>query len=507
MNYILSVLCALWFLCGVSLADDKPNILLILADDLGYGDVRCYNDQSKVATPHIDRLAREGMRFTDAHSPATVCTPTRYSLMTGQMAFRVPNGDRVFDGIGGPSLIAPGRLTLPAMLLASGYSTACVGKWHVGLTFFDKDGRPVRGSGVEAVRRVDFSRRIEGGPVDHGFERFFGTACCPTTDWLYAFIENDRVPVPPVDPLDKSLLPKHPYANDCRTGLIAPDFPIEEVDLVFLKRTREFLEQHVRHSPGKPFFLFHSAQAVHLPSFAAPQFKGKTQAGPHGDFIHQLDWVVGELLTTLEKLGLADNTIVIFTSDNGPEVTSVVHMRADHNHDGARPWRGMKRDGWEGGHRVPFLVRWPGKTKPDTTSSQLISLTDVMATIAAVIGAKLPDNAAEDSFNLLAAWRGEAKAPIRPYLLTQAFGGARTLSIRRGPWKYLDHPGSGGNRYDQDELRPFALPDTAPTALYNLDTDPSETKNLSAARPEVVADMKALLEQSKATGRSRPHDP
>ncbi len=507
MNYILNVLCVHCFLGGVSLADDKPNILLILADDLGYGDVRCYNDQSKVATPHIDRLARGGMRFTDAHSPATVCTPTRYSLMTGQMAFRVPNGGTVFTGVGGPSLIAPGRLTLPAMLRDNGYATACVGKWHVGMTFFDKEGQPVRGNGVEAVRRVDFSRRVEGGPVDHGFERFFGTACCPTTDWLYAFIENDRVPVPPVDPVDKSRLPKHPYADDCRSGLIAPDFPIEEVDLVFLKKTREFLEQHVRQSPGKPFFLFHSAQAVHLPSFAAPQFKGKTQAGPHGDFIHQLDWVVGELMTTLEKLGLADNTLVIFTSDNGPEVTSVVHMRADHNHNGARPWRGMKRDSWEAGHRVPFLVRWPGKMKPGTTSSQLISLTDVMATIAAIIGAKLPDDAAEDSFNLLAAWRGEAKAPIRPYLLTQAFGGARTLSIRRGPWKYLDHPGSGGNRYDQDELRPFALPDTAPVALYNLDTDPGETRNLSATRPEVVADMKALLEQSKATGRSRPHHP
>jgi arylsulfatase A len=237
MKYILNVLGILCFLCSYSLAADKPNILLVLADDLGYGDVRCYNDQSKIATPHIDRLAREGMRFTDAHSPATVCTPTRYSLMTGQMAFRVPNGGGVFDGIGGPSLIAPGRLTLPAMLRANGYATACVGKWHVGLTFFDKAGQPVRGNGVEAVGRVDFSRRVEGGPVDHGFERFFGTACCPTTDWLYAFIENDRVPVPPVAALDKSRLPQHPYANDCRAGLIAPDFPMEEVDLVFLKKT------------------------------------------------------------------------------------------------------------------------------------------------------------------------------------------------------------------------------------------------------------------------------
>ncbi len=491
--------------------DQPPNILLILADDLGYGDVQCYNDDAKVATPHIDRLAREGMRFTDAHSPCTVCTPTRYSLMTGQMAFRVPNGGTVFTGVGGPSLIAPGRLTLPAMLRDHDYTTACVGKWHIGMTFFDRQGQPVRDNGVEAVRRVDFSKRIEGGPVDHGFDQFFGTACCPTTDWLYAFIANDRVPVPPTQLVDKSQLPKHPYADDCRPGIIAPDFPMEEVDLVFLMKSREFLEQHVRESPSKPFFLFHSAQAVHLPSFAAAQFRGKSKAGPHGDFIHQLDHVVGELLTTLEQLGVADNTIVLFTSDNGPETTCVIHMRADYGHDGARPWRGVKRDSWEGGHRVPFLVRWPGKVKPGATSTQLTSLTDVMATVAAIIGAKLPENAAEDSFNLLPAWLDEQPAPNRPYLLQQAFGGQRTLSIRRGDWKYVDHPGSGGNRYENNPgLKPFIIPEAAPEAhyqLYNLKADPGETKNLAFERPEIVTELKALLEHSKSTGRSRPREP
>ena len=510
-SIFLSTLLA--FVCGgpILAAEPKPNIVLILADDLGYGDVRCYNDRSKVPTPNLDRLAREGMRFTDAHSPCTVCTPTRYSLMTGQMAFRVPNGGTVFTGIGGPSLIAKGRLTLPALLRANGYSTACVGKWHVGLTFFDRDGQPVRDNGVEAVRRVDFSRRIEGGPVDHGFQSFFGTACCPTTDWLYAFIENDRVPVPPAQLVDKSRLPKHPYANDCRAGLIAPDFPMEEVDLVFLKKSREFLEEHVRKSPDKPFFLYHAAQAVHLPSFPGKDFQGKTQTGPHGDFIHELDHIVGELMQTLEKLHLANNTLVIFTSDNGPETTSIIHMRADHDHDGARPWRGMKRDSWEGGHRVPFLVRWPDKVKAGTTSSQLTSLTDVMATIAAIIEKKLPDNAAEDSFNMLPAWLDAGHAPIRPYLLQQAFGGPRTLSIRRGEWKYIDHAGSGGNRYENAPgLKPFIIPDAAPGApgqLYNLATDRGETTNLYAARPEIVAELKALLEQSKSSGRSRPHQP
>lgn len=488
-----------------ALEQAKPNIVLILADDLGYGDVRCYNADSKVATPHIDRLAAEGMRFTDAHSPATVCTPSRYSLMTGQMAFRVPNGGTVFQGVGGPSLIAKDRLTLPAMLKKQGYITAAIGKWHVGLTFRDKAGEAIHSGKLEDVQRIDYSRRIEGGPLDIGFDRFFGTACCPGTDWLYAFIDGDHIPVPPTGRIDKTKLPKHPYANDCRAGFISPDFPIEEVDMLFLKKSREFMVQHRQSSPDKPFFLYHATHAVHLPSFAAPQFQGKSNVGPHGDFIHEFDHIVGELMTTLEQLGIAENTLVLLSSDNGPETASVVHMRADHQHDGARPWRGVKRDSWEGGHRVPFIVRWPGNVEKGTTNEQLVCLTDVLATIAAITSFDLPRDAAEDSFNLLLALEGSATAPIRPYLLTQAFGGGRTISIRRGAWKYLDHTGSGGNNYDKGELKPFSLHDTAPDApgqLYNLETDPGEKMNLYFKRPEIVTELKALLEKSKAEGRS-----
>ena len=476
-------------MCGHALAATKPHVLLILADDLGYGDVRCYNEQSKVPTPNIDRLAREGMRFTDAHSPATVCTPSRYSLMTGQMAFRVPNGGTVFQGAGGPSLIAPGGLTLPAMLRQQGYATAAVGKWHVGLTFRDKAGEAIHRGRLEDVGRIDFTRRVEGGPLDHGFERFFGTACCPTTDWIYAFIDGDRIPVPPAMPIDKSKLPKHPYANDCRVGLIAPDFPMEEVDLIFLKKSREFMAEHLRTSPEKPFFLYHATQAVHLPSFAAPEFQHQTQAGPHGDFIGELDHLVGELMKELVKLGIADKTLI----------------RADYDHDGAKPWRGMKRDAWEGGHRVPLIVRWPGHVKGGSTSDQLASLTDVMATLAAITGAELPRDSAEDSFNLLPVLEGKASGPIRPYLLTQAFGGQRTLSIRRGTWKYIDHRGSGGNNYTSAELKGYALPEAAPEApgqLYDLASDPGETTNLYFKRPGITAELKALLDHSKTAGRS-----
>lgn len=408
-----------------------PNILFILADDLGYGDLGCYNRDSKVPTPNLDRMAREGMRFTDAHSPSTVCTPTRYSLLTGQMAFRI-NYRNVFSGVGGPCLIKENQLTLPQMLRDRGYSTALIGKWHIGLSFLDQGGKLITKPDLEGVKLVDYSRAISDAPIHRGFDRFFGTACCPTTDFLYAFIDGDRIPVPPTKLLDKTKLPKHAYSVDNRLGMIAPDFDLEEVDMVFLKKSREFLQSHVLRSSKKPFFLLHSMQAAHLPSFPAPQFKGITKAGPHGDFIHQLDHIVGELMKTLEKLGVADNTLVFFTSDNGPETTSVVRMRADYGHDGAKPWRGVKRDQWEGGHRVPFLVRWPNNIAPNSFSSQTISLTDIMATCAALTGATLPSNAAEDSFNILPVFLGKAGGkPIRDFTLHQT--NSLALAIRQGP--------------------------------------------------------------------------
>ncbi|MEM1224193.1 MAG: arylsulfatase [Planctomycetota bacterium] len=485
-----------------------PNIVLVLADDLGFGDVGCYNPASKIPTPNIDHLAMSGMRFTDAHSPCTVCTPTRYSLLTGQMAFRVPNGGRVFTGAGGPSLIDAERMTIAELLRQHGYATACVGKWHIGLTFYDHLGNPIHQGGMSGVERIDFTRRIDGGPLDCGFDQFFGTACCPTTDWLYAFIDGDRIPVPPTGLLDKASLPSHPYSKDNRLGQHAPGFDLERVDLQFLEKSQQFIREHVASSPEQPFFLFHSTQAVHLPSFPAHQFQGRTKSGPHGDFIHQLDHVVGELLATLDEANIADETIVIFTSDNGPEVPTVYHMRRDHDHDGARPWRGVKRDNWEGGHRVPFIVRWPGTVPAGSRSDHLVSLCDVFATTAEILGDPLPRDVAEDSYSLVSIFRGTQSEPLRPYLLQQGFGGTRWLAIRQGRWKYLAHKGSGGNQYEQHRhLREFFLPDTAPNAegqLYDLASDPGETNNLSALEPDIAARLRAQLTLSLESGRSRP---
>jgi arylsulfatase A-like enzyme len=485
---------------------ERPNILFILADDLGYGDLACYNPEAKVPTPHIDRLAAQGMRFTDAHSPSTVCTPSRYSILTGRMAFRTGNRT-IFTGAGGPDMIEDGRLTLPEMLRQQGYATAMFGKWHLGLTFSDSLGKPILQGGLNAIRRIDFSRPIPDAPIHRGFDQFFGTACCPTTDWLYAFIDGDRVPVPPTRLIDTSLLPKNPYTEDCRAGMIAPDFEMEEIDLIFLNKSLRFLDEHAAKSPQKPFFLFHSTQAVHLPSLPGKAFQGKTQAGPHGDFIAEFDHVVGALLAKLDDLGIADQTLVILTSDNGPEVPTVVNMRKDYRHDGARPWRGVKRDQWEGGHRVPFIARWPAKIAAHQGTAQTTSLTDVMATCAAITGARLPNSSAEDSFDMLPVLLGkDGGKPVRDFTLHQTW--TLELAIRQGDWKYLDHRGSGGNRYDEgSQLAPFILPETTPDApgqLYNLAEDPGETNNLYHRQPDIVKQLKARLDQAKAAGRSAP---
>ncbi len=505
--------------CGTDRPSERlPNVLLILADDLGYGDVSAYNDAAKVRTAHLDSLADQGLRFTDAHSPSTVCTPTRYGILTGRMPFRT-GMTGVFTGVDGPCLIDATRLTLPQMLREQGYATAMVGKWHLGMSFFTDKGQPVSevelptgtseersAAGVERVRLTDFSRPIPDGPLHRGFDTFFGTVACPTTDWLYAWIDGDRVPVPPRAVLDRGPLPKHPYANDNRPGLIAPDYDLETVDLVFLEKSVQFLETHAAETPDQPFFLFHSMQAVHLPSFAAPDFHGKSTAGPHGDFLLELDYIVGELLNALARLGLAEETLVLFTSDNGPEVTTTYHMRRDHNHDGARPWRGMKRDQWEGGHRVPTVLRWPGRVPAGSVTDQTFCLTDIMATLAGLTGFSLPPDAAEDSFDFSGLLSGTYDgSAVREFTLHQT--NRLALALRQGPWKYLDHAGSGGNDYSRPQLAGFVVDEGAPGApaqLYNLADDPGETRNLYFREPETTARMKAQLDAFVSSGRSAP---
>ena len=488
-----------------------PNIILVYADDLGYGDLSCYNPGCAYPTPRLDQMAAEGIRFTDAHSPSTICSPSRYGLYSGQVIYRsTGRGGGAFEGPGGPSYLKPGTLTLGTMLQESGYRTGVFGKWHVGLTWLGEDGKRL-GGGFENSLLIDYERStpLVDGPNARGFDESFVTPNCPTTDPLYLYIENGMVPVPASQRHKRANLPnpggKWRWDND--EGWMAPGYTFVGADQLFFEKTRAFITSHREESPNRPFFAVLSTQIAHAPVLPAPDSEGATEAGPRGDFVHELDALVGQVLDLVTALGIDDETLVLFNADNGAETLHVDWMRKDHGHDPSGGWRGMKRDGWEGGHRVPFLIRWPGRISPGQVSSQLTSTTDILATLASVVGYRLPDEAATDSFDMLPAMLGtvEEESSIRPHLLTQSFRGE--FQLRKGSWKYLDHAGSGGNRYDREPLKSYALPEAAPDApgqLYDLESDPGETKNLYLSHSDKREELRALLGKLKSSGRSAP---
>ena len=498
--------------CGGAFAQDLPNIIIIYADDLGYGDVSSYNPKAAYKTPRLDRMAAEGIRFVDAHSPSTICSPSRYGLYSGQQVCRTGRGSRAFEGPGGPSYIEPGEMTIADMAKKQGYRTGVFGKWHVGLSWYDQAGKRL-GGGFKNALLIDYDKStpLVDGPNERGFDESFITPNCPTTDPLYIYIENGNVPTPASQRHKRDTLPnpggKWRWDND--EGWMAPGYRFVDADLLFYDKTVEFITKHRKNHPDKPFFVVLSTQISHAPVLPAPEFRGKSGAGPRGDFVHELDALTGRLLDAVAKLGIDDNTLVMFNSDNGPETVHTDWMRQDHHHDAAGGWRGMKRDGWEGGHRVPFIARWPGRIPAGQVSKQITNTTDIFATVASVVGFELPDDVAVDSYDMLPAMLGiqDEEKSIRPHMLTQSF--RAEFQIRQGQWKYLDHVGSGGNNYGRGPLKKYALPETASEAtgqLFNLATDPGETTNLffkeAAKREELQALLKKLT--VKDTGRSAP---
>ena len=493
-----------------AVAAQLPNIVIVYADDLGLGDLSCYNAKAAYQTPRIDRMAAEGIRFTDAHSASTICSPSRYSLFSGQQIYRsTGGGGGAFEGPGGPSFLKPGTVTLGDMLRKQGYRTGVFGKWHVGLTWLDKNGKQLSG-GFKTPLLIDYEKStpLIDGPNARGFDESFITPNCPTTDPLYIYIENGMVPVPADHRHRSGTLPnpggKWRWDND--EGWVAPGYEFVKADLLFYEKLRAFITTHRKTHPEKPFFAVLSTQIAHAPVLPAPEFERATEAGPRGDFVHQLDVLVGRLLDLLKENGIDDNTLVIFNTDNGAETMHVDWMRQDHQHDPVGGWRGMKRDGWEGGHRVPFIARWPGKIPPAQVTGQMANTTDIFATLASAVGYALPDDVAVDSFDLLPALLGKQPddQPIRPYLLTQSYRGE--FQIRQGDWKYLDHKGSGGNNYE-DELERYILPEKEPDApgqLYDLAKDPGETTNLYFMEEAKRKELQALLRKLKADGRSAP---
>lgn len=488
-----------------------PNIIIIYADDLGFGDLSSYNPKSAYKTPRLDNMAREGVRFTDAHSPSTICSPSRYGLYSGQQIYRsTGRGGGAFEGPGGPSYLKPGTLTIADMLKEKGYRTGVFGKWHVGLSWFDKNNERL-GGGFENSLLIDYDKStpLIDGPNERGFDESFITPNCPNTDPLYIYIENGMVPIPASQRHKPDNLPnpggKWRWDNDA--GWMAPGYDFMNADLLFYEKTRKFITEHRKNSPEKPFFAVLSTQIAHAPVLPATQFNGATEAGPRGDFVWELDVLVGRVLDLVDSLGIDDNTLIIFNSDNGAETLHVDWMRQDHQHDASGGWRGMKRDGWEGGHRVPFIARWPKRIPEGLVSDQMTNTTDIFATLASVVGYTLPDDAATDSYDMLPAMLGTQPKDksIRPHMLTQSFRGA--FQIRQGKWKYLDHVGSGGNNYDRDFLKKYSLPETAPDAtgqLFDLEEDPGETTNLFFIKEKKRKELQELLQHLKSSGRSAP---
>lgn len=460
----------------VAVAASPPNIVLILVDDMGYGDPRCFNPQSKIPTPNIDRLAREGLRFTDAHAPGAVCHPSRYGLMTGAYPFRT----NVALWPKQP-LIADGQMTIASVLKAGGYHTAMVGKWHLGF----------------AERGYD--QVLAGGPVDHGFDSFFGFRA--STDIPpYFFIAGNRAVAPPTATIAAG--EAHPSLGYSpiqgaywRGGGIAPGLKLQEVLPRFTAEAETVIQAHAREARGQPLFLYFAPTAPHTPWLPAPEFVGRSEAGTYGDFTLMVDAMVGRVLRALEAAKLADDTLVIFTSDNGPVWYPADVARTGHDSRGG--FRGMKNSNWEAGHRMPFIVRWPGRTKAGTTSAQLICFTDLLATFAALTGQRLPDDAGPDSFSFLPVLLGRQSEdqPVRPALVVGR-------SYRSGAWKLIE--GREPLLFHVENPGTYPAADEPPGQLYNLAEDPAEQNNLYAQHPEIVARLQAEFDAIKKSHRTRP---
>lgn len=453
-----------------------PNLVYVLADDLGWGDLRTYNEHSGVPTPNADRLAREGIRFTDMHSPSSVCTPTRYGILTGRYCWRSRLKHGVLHGYS-PNLIEPGRMTVASFLKSAGYHTGAVGKWHLGLGDQEK---------------TDYSRPLHPCPIDHGFDTFFGIPASLDMP-PYVYVENDRVVEAPTGFTTGLNSPRGVF---WRPGPIAPGFVIDEVLPTLAKRATAYIRERAA-EPHKPFLLYFALTAPHTPWVPNEPFWGRSKAGDYGDFVAQVDSVLGQILNVLDENGLTENTLVIFTSDNGAHWTPQDKERFRHRANAH--WRGMKADIWEAGHRVPFLARWPGRIPPGSTSGALGCLTDLLATVAEMIGKPLPPDAGEDSFSMLRHLTGSGRWPARDAVVHHSEDGM--FSIRQGDWKLCQGLGSGGfsrpRRLDPGPGEPHGQ-------LFHLTGDAEETKNLYAEQPEVVKRLSALLEKYQKEGRSRP---
>lgn len=475
-------------LAGNTNAPFRPNIVIILADDMGYGDVHALNPGSSIPTPNLDQLSAQGMTFTDAHSPSAVCTPTRYGLLTGRYCWRTQLKSGVLGGYSEP-LLEPGRNTIGNLLQSKGYRTAAVGKWHLGMKmpFIDKENAP-ESRPWDGDPGIDFNGTISDSPIHHGFHEYFGVSA--SLDMApYVYIRNDRFNQEP-----SIQQPAVGFPHFVRKGPRSEEFVIDEV----LDRLTEEATSFIRKSAtcDQPYFLYMPLTGPHKPTQPEDRFRGKTDLGEYGDFVAQVDWTVGEVLKAVEASGEADDTLVIYTSDNGSymyryddpdqedhvDKETIQGFRAN-NHRANGPWRGTKADIYEAGHHVPFFVRWPGQVEAGSVQAGTVVLTDIFATIAEVVGYKISENEAEDSASMIHMLDGSCATRGVP-VVHHSVGGM--FAIRDGRWKLILGNGSGGR--EQPRGRPFQ----EPYQLYDMVEDPAESNNLIEEHPEIA---RALADQ------------
>ncbi len=477
-------------------SDQRPNIVILYADDMGYGDLACQNPDSKIPTPNLDRLASQGMRFTNAHSSSGVCTPSRYAMLEGRYHWRKFHGIvNSFD----PPILDSEKTTLAELLKKKGYATACIGKWHLGWDWdaIKRPGAKPQGQGDQAkgyaADAFDWSKSIPGGPLDHGFDFYFGDDVPNFPP--YAWIENDRVITPPTVSL---ATPKKTAEGnwEARPGPSVKDWDFWDVMPKLTDRYVQWIEQQ---SDDKPFFLYCPFTSPHAPIVPTADFEGKSKAGGFGDFLFQTDDTVGRILKALDEKGFSKNTIVIFSADNGPETYAYERVRK-YEHRSMGPLRGLKRDLYEGGHRVPMIIRWPTVVAEGVIHDGLISQIDLYATIASILQAEIPEGSAEDSFDQSAMLKGQPSARKALVHNTNANG----YAIRQEDWVLINYKtGYVSKSPDWYEKQQGYQPHSLPGELYNLRDDLGQKNNLYELEPERVIELKKVLEQIRAGGQVR----
>lgn len=475
------------FLTTCSRKKDYPNIIIILADDLGYGDPGCYNPESKIPTPNIDRLASGGMIFTDAHTPSTVCSPTRYALLTGRYAWREPRLQRGVLGKNDKPVIEPERMTLANMLGEKGYLTAAIGKWHLGLEWHLIDtAMPV------SVKNVDWSKPQVSGMKEQGFDYSFSLGM---PGWTFS--ENNMVLSAPTEHFDLNNIGPYLIGPNNIEGYKSPDYQHEKMLPTFTEKALDFISS--ASEKGRPFFLYFSPMCPHKPVVPNKAFIGKSEAGLYGDFVNEFDYSVGLILDELEKSDISGNTLVFLTSDNGPENTAYdrISISGHYSMDG---FRGVKRDLWEGGHRVPFIVRWPGEVKASSSNDATICLVDIMATVADITGSEIKPGNAEDSYSFLTVIADNSTA-IHKRDPVVHHSNRNHLAIRKGQWVYIDAHSGDMNKepaWFREQLGVKTHDDEY--ELFNLSDDPKQTRNVYEVFPGISKELKDDLEIIKAIG-------